>query len=195
MSPEIISVFFKEKSPIFFSVILISSSVLLFGPESLLKSLGGQQIVEQNRTAIGAAFLFSLAFISVFCSSFVFKKIARKLKSNSNRIAIDKLRTEYMNELTAEEILYLLPFWAGINTLYFILEDGVRGGLEAKDIIYRASNTGSRIDGFAYNIQPWALKFLREHPEVYEKYVGKIETEEDMMVLYKDGKPWERKLW
>ena len=195
MSTELISAFLKEKSPAFFSVIVMCSATLLFGPRKLIDTLGLEPFIEEYRTLIGAAFLFSFAFIIVLLLSWLFKKIIRFFTSKSNYKKSEKLRAEYMENLTREEVLYLLPFWGGLNTLVFPMDDGVRGGLDAKGIIYRASNTGSVLTGFAYNIQPWALEFLKKHPETYEKHVGKIETPEDFEALYKNGKPWERRLW
>ncbi|ADO68716.1 uncharacterized protein STAUR_0912 [Stigmatella aurantiaca DW4/3-1] len=52
------------------------------------------------------------------------------------------------------------------KTQYFQLTDGVAGGLEARQIINRAAKMFDMIDGMAFNIQPWALRELKEHPEL-----------------------------
>lgn len=120
---------------------------------------------------------------------FVFQKILTSFHRSSN----DKKRREYIDNLTELEILYLLPYVVGETTITFSMMDGVRGGLEAKDIIYRAANVGSKIEGFAYNIQPWALDYLRRHPETYERHVGKVTNWDDLKRIYKNGFPWEKR--
>jgi len=54
--------------------------------------------------------------------------------------------------------------------------DGRKAALESKHIIYLASQTGTILDGFPYNLQPYALDFLNKN-----LYEGNIEIKGNRM--------------
>ena len=195
MSPEIFLTAIKEKSPAFFSVVLISSAVLLFAPNSFISCLGLSGFVLKYKSEIGFSFLFAASFLIIAITIFLIRKALSWIKVKSTRKKNNLLREKYMENLTKDEVLYLLPYLFGVNTLKFQMEDGVRGGLKAKEIIYRASNVGSMIDGISYNINPWALEYLKNNSSVYEKYFGEIKNQQDFDAIYQSGKPWVRKRW
>ena len=193
--PDFFTTFIKEKSPAFFAVVALFSGCLLYLPQTTKVRLGLDGFILEHNSWIGAAFLFST--VSVLVSFFVFlsklvRKSYRKRERNKN---VELTQKSYMEKLTYTEILYLIPFLTGVNSINFRQQDGTRGGLEAKDIIYRSSNMGNVLTGFAYNIQPWALDYLNNNPELYERHVGKLETPDDVKRLYRDGRPWESRPW
>lgn len=47
-----------------------------------------------------------------------------------------------------------------------LMEDGIKGSLEAKGILYRASNMGDLVDGWAYNINLGRVEHLQSNPGV-----------------------------
>lgn len=93
-----------------------------------------------------------------------------------------KEKQQLLHNLTPEEKGYLAPFIIGNqNTVYVGMEDGIMAGLQVKGITYLAANIGSWLDGFAFNLQPWAREYLKEHPELLEGYVGQPMTPEQKL--------------
>ena len=74
-----------------------------------------------------------------------------------------------MAALTADEKQMLRPYiFAGENTVYESIYDGVANGLVAKRILYRASNLsvpGTPGVLFPFNLQPQARIELTKHPD------------------------------
>lgn len=86
-----------------------------------------------------------------------------------------KVRHQSLHELTPDEKSYLAAYVLDdVNTQYMQIDDGIAGGLNAKGIIYRASNVGDMLRGWAYNIQPWAKDYLREHPHLLDGASGNV---------------------
>lgn len=54
--------FIKEKSPVFFLVAAVTSTILLFSPQRLIANIGATQFVEKYREFIGFVFIFSIVF-------------------------------------------------------------------------------------------------------------------------------------
>jgi len=72
-----------------------------------------------------------------------------------------------LKDLTKEEKKLLRDYiFKDTRTQYLRDEDGVVKGLEYEKIIYPATNVGSILEGFAYNIQQWAWEYLKRHPEL-----------------------------
>jgi len=189
------STFIKEKSPAFFAVSAIFSGSLMYLPEKTIAHLGLNQFIEENTVWIGAAFLFSIAYLVVSAVVFLGKYLKKSLAVRSRKKFSKLEQKRYMANLTFEEVLYLVPFLIGRNSLYLKQEDGVRGGLEAKEILYRSATVGSMVSGFAYNIQPWALDYMKENPDTYVRHVGVLDSEDAVKALYNDGYPWEAIGW
>ena len=74
-----------------------------------------------------------------------------------------KRRLHYLN-LDEKRLLrsYIVE---NTHTQYLSLASGVVHALESEFIIYQAANMG-RLHTFAYNIHPWAWRYLRKHPEL-----------------------------
>jgi hypothetical protein len=190
--PDFLTSFFKEKSPAFFAVSALFSGFLLFLPEDSLQRLGLDTFINENKNWLGAAFLFSICFLAVWAVQKAYKFIQGKLRNKWANEAWKKEHHGYIDRLTEMEMQYIILFLGGIAKLTFREEDGIRGSLVAKGIIYRSANVGNMIDGFDYNIQPWALDCLRENPKEYEKYFGPINTPEDYERIFNGKFPWKR---
>lgn len=81
--------------------------------------------------------------------------------------SLDKRRAKWLTSLTPDERGRLLPYIRDQRaSVRFPIEDGVVGGLVGKGILFRASNVGHAISGFAFNVQPWAREELERHPEL-----------------------------
>lgn len=77
-----------------------------------------------------------------------------------------------LSELTGEEKEFLRGYiLGGENTIYASIYDGIPNGLQAKDIVYRASSLsvpGAPGHKFPYNLQPYVRQILRRSPELLD---------------------------
>lgn len=113
--------------------------------------------------AIGAYYVLNLL-------GWIKKRIWAKFH-NWKKVGID-----YMKKYMSQDEMWLLieTFYNDKNAKFgssgFIdCMDGRKAALESKHIIYLASRTGSIIDGFPYNLQPYALEFLNKN--LYEENI------------------------
>ena len=159
-----------RKIPVAFLMAIVSVlGLILFLPEEIAKTLAVDQFREKYRIYIGPTFLLAV--------SFVVARLVMFLKRG--RMARRKIeaRQKALHQLTPEEKGYLVPYIDGQhNTINVGIDDGIMRGLEAKKITYRASNMGSLLDGFAFNLQPWARDYLEQNPYLLEGYAGRPMT-------------------
>lgn len=143
----------------------IASGLVLFSPDSLTESLGMTAIRTEHKAEIGGAFLLSIAYLSATLIIWLKDVIAKAWKSRKSRLVCE----QRLRELTPDEKAYLAPYvLEHANTRYFEPEDGVAGGLSAKNMIYRSSNVFNIMQGVPHNIQPWCRDYLTAHPELLE---------------------------
>ena len=154
-----------KASPVLLLGISIACGTVLFIPEDLASKLAITEFRQQYRAYIGGTFILSS---SIVLAQFAWLFIQSLKYKYDHRISLSNKRKR-LYYLTPDEKAYLVPYvFCDENTQYFLLEDGISGGLEAKGIIYRASNIGNMLDGFAYNIQPWAKHYLKNNPHLLE---------------------------
>nr|WP_010130628.1 superinfection exclusion B family protein [Microbulbifer agarilyticus] len=168
----------KQTSPTIFSGLVVATGIVLFSTSDLIDEIGLMDFREQNKAYIGACFILSLSILASQASSKVFqifKSIILKRKKRKNKAQVLERRKRGLAHLTPDEKAYLAPYiFDQKTTQYFLLEDGVKGSLEAKAIIYRASNVGDMVDGWAYNIQPWAKDHLENNPQLLDGYTREV---------------------
>jgi len=160
----------KQASPALLLGLALASGLVLFSPEAFVSALGLDVFRQTNKPYIGSTFVISIALL---LSHFAFRiadiiktKIAA-IQTRKRAAEADAARQQKLHELTPDEKAYLIPYvQRDENTQYFLIEDGVAGGLVAKKIIYQSSQIGSIVDGWAFNIQPWAKNYLKSHPEL-----------------------------
>lgn len=154
----------KQAGPVVLIGIAIATGTGLFSPDWVIIKLGLLQLRDQHRAYVGLAFVLSgallLAQVTGAGAQMVRRAYRRRRVQSSDR--------ELLHGLTPDEKAYLLPFVVGENTLYFRVQDGVAGGLVAKQILYRSSTVGSIVSGFAHNLQPWAREYLEKNPQLLE---------------------------
>jgi len=144
-----------------FAALAVAAGVLLFGPATLIAALGVTEFLASYRMWVGVVFLVALLIVLARFFERAGRRIARWWRTRRSL----KRWKERLENLSPAEATVLAGYIHGkTRTLYFLPTDGVIGGLEAEHIIFRASNMGDMINGFAYNIQPWALKHLKKHP-------------------------------
>ena len=160
----------KQLTPALLIGVAITCGGALFMPPQFLEQLGLTALVKEHRTYIGSALLISLALLlaHLLVGVWTLAKLAYTKRQDKRKSAeLKKVKLDMLSKLTAEEKGYLVPYIIeGQNTQYFSMEDGVVGGLTAKNILYRASNISARWTTFAFNMQPWAREHLEQNPQL-----------------------------
>ncbi|MGC6093466.1 super-infection exclusion protein B [Citrobacter portucalensis] len=160
---------FRKIPTVFLIAITCVLGLILFLPETLASKVAVDGFRREYRIYIGPVFLLAISFL--VAKTFLFFNDIYAYKQ------IQKSRIAWLGKLTSEEKGYLAPYiFNGLNTQQCGPEDGVMGGLVAKGITYRSSNIGSLVDGFAYNLQPWAREHLEKNHHLLDGASGRAMT-------------------
>ncbi len=155
----------RQTGPLVFLAVALASGIIIFAPIDFATTLGLIEFRNEYRSVLGATFLLSSALVVVNALYKIGMWVGKRARWHRNAKALNK----HLEDLTAEERGYLVPYVLGdVTTQHFLIEDGIAGGLVAKNIIYRSSNVFGILQGPAYNMQPWAKARLRDHPELLE---------------------------
>lgn len=155
----------RQATPPILIGIAVAAALLLFMNEEYVTKFGLQEFRDKNRSYIGAALIGSVSILASQLVWWLRLHIWIWFQGKQSQ----RQREKWLHALTPDEKAYLLPYIANSeNTQYFAIEDGVAQGLKEKGIIYMASTVGSILDGFAYNLQPWAREALENDPELLE---------------------------
>jgi len=164
----------KQTSPTVFLGLAFSCGLILFGNVDLLENLGLLEFRNSNKGYIGTVFVGSASLVVAQsiaqCGKFILSVF--KQQRERKKIELDLKNSQKMlHELTPDEKAYLVGYiFQDKGTQYFLIEDGIAQGLAAKQIIYRASQIGNMVDGWAFNIQPWARDYLRANKNLLEGF-------------------------
>lgn len=158
---------YVRKVPLAFVIAVLSSlSLILFAPDQYAKILSIDTFRDQYRVFLGPAFILFFAFTIAK----IYTAFADAYAQRSNV----KTRRKTLHSLTPEEKGYLVQYiHKRANSIYVGMDDGIMAGLQRKGITYRAANMGSLVDGFAFNLQPWAREYLESNPNLLDGHVGK----------------------
>jgi hypothetical protein len=150
----------RKAGPSIYLAALIASALLLFLPDFVLATIGLAQFLDTYRMYVGVIFIASASLIAVWIISSAGAPLLDKLETwRLNRQGLKTLR-----ELTDDEKKFLRPYiQSGQNTQYAQLADGIARGLQAKGIIYRASQISIPGGDFPFNLQPYMRRLLKEH--------------------------------
>ena len=133
---------------------------LLFASMGFLKFLGVFEFAQNNRPMLGLALVVTVALfaVSVSADALVFAKGRWRKRKFYRRV------TDRLNCLTEDE-KQILRFYIAKQTRANVLryDDGVVQGLVSDGIIYRSASLGNMLEGFAHNINDFALDYLHEH--------------------------------
>lgn len=141
------------------TLVLLVTLASLFFPHQVAASLGIEGLRNQFRPWLGVAALVSAAGLMIFFGS--------GLEARWNLRKETKKAYAQLRNLTGEEKVLLAPYLAEqTNTQYFDIRDGIATGLQSRGILYRPTNLGNLLRGFAFNLQPWARSELEKHPEL-----------------------------
>lgn len=155
-----------RKIPVTFLVVILTVlGLILFLPEECARFFEVDEFRNDYNVFLGLTFLltvsFSIARIFLFFIQWCSKRNALKIKQ------------ELLRKLTPEEKGYLIPYIKEQKiSVYARLEDGVMSSLEKKNITYRATKIGNGLNGFAFNLQSWARKYLEEDSNLLDGHVG-----------------------
>lgn len=154
--------------PRYFLGIALASSILLFGPPSMLVSLGMSDFVEQYRTWIGFAFLLSTVMSVVPLGGKLVAAITGWVQASTDA----KYRAKVLRSLTLQERMVLAGYVVrNTNSVRAPLSDGVVQGLVHRQVLYRSTNLSDEWQNFAFNLHPWAQQLLERQPEILEPEV------------------------
>ena len=150
--------------------IAIATTLIIFLPDAIANSLGILEFRETNKGVIGWAFLLTYSYLIAH----VFWQVKDIIRNKFiKHFATKKYQTK-LHDLTSAEKGLLSEFMSGENTLYMPMEDGVIGGLQAKEIVFQSSNVFDITEGIPYNLQTWARQYLNENPELLNGAVKRI---------------------
>jgi hypothetical protein len=169
-----ISTFLKSLQSKMALPMAIGSGFFVFASDSLLATVGVLLIKTEYGIYLGIVFIFSMAVIT---SSFVLTLKVRAIalikyihrKINQGRLLQE--RQALLSKLHPDEKGYIVLFITkGKLVLPLRNEDGIRGTLLAKDLIYVASNHGHLLTGLEYGLSPWVRKLVEENSDLLEGY-------------------------
>lgn len=167
----------KLKLKELFAIIFIAALIITFVPNEWAQKMKIDTFRNTYQTYISLCIIAIGAYYVLLLLGWIKKSIWAKFH-NWKRVGID-----YMKKYMSPDEMWLLieTFYNDKNERFgssgFInCMDGRKAALENKHIIYLASRTGNIIDGFSYNLQPYALEFLNKN-----LYEGNIVINGDRM--------------
>ena len=161
--------YFRKIPSAFLVAIVTVLGLILFLPDDYAQIVAVDGFRNEYRVYLGPAFLLTLSFSAAKIFTFL-------MQGYMQRKALKK-KQKSLHKLTPEEKGYLVPYIEGQqNSVYVGMDDGIMSGLRAKGITYLAANVGSLIDGFAFNLQPWAREYLENNPHLLDGYAGQPMT-------------------
>ncbi|WP_217522020.1 super-infection exclusion protein B [Vibrio metschnikovii] len=153
---------FIKRSPLNYSIsTLLVVACIYFLPSSFLVGTRlGEFISEYNN------YLLIVLILSVIvCSAEIIERINKYFKKRRE----ESKRLKVLCLLNKQEKLIIKQYINNDSaTLYRSYSDGVIGGLCKKNILFRASDMADPFGNFAFNIEPWVLKYYEEHPHLSE---------------------------
>lgn len=158
--------YFRKIPAVFLVAIVTVLALILYLPDNHAKTLAVETFRVKYRVYLGPAFLLTLSFCAARVFSFCMTGYNQKKSLKSMQ--------QLLHKWTPEEKGYLAPYiQGGLNSINVGMDDGIMSGLQSKGITYRASNMGNLLDGFAFNLQPWAREYLEKNPEILKGAVGR----------------------
>ena len=151
----------KPKPSHLFACVLVTA-LLLFGPDTLLGYLSLQPLVQLYRPWLGVGLLLCAALLVSQGLAWVFTNPASAV---NDWWMVWRLQGRLRDLSPPEKEVLRKYVDQQTTTLTFPLNDGVISDLVGKGILRQASNVSYSFS-FAYNLQPWAWRYLRRNPHV-----------------------------
>ena len=161
--------YFRKIPAAFLVAVLTVLCLVLFLPNEYAEILAVDTFRSEYRVFIGPAFLLVLAF--GVARIFIWFSEAYRQKKHL------KERNKLLHNLTPEEKGYLVSYIQNEqNSIYVGMDDGIMAGLRQKGVTYLAANMGDLLNGFAFNLQPWAREYLQNNLHLLDGYAGEPMT-------------------
>lgn len=154
----------KLKLKELFAIVFIAALIITLIPNEWARKMKidtfrdtYQTYISLSMIAIGAYYLLCVV---VWIRNYIWRKF-----HNGKKMALDYMK-KYMSP---DEMLLLVDTFYDNNNKRFCssgkidYSDGRKAPLESKHIIYLASRMGNILEGFSYNLQPYALEFLNKN--------------------------------
>ncbi|ASM49935.1 hypothetical protein PESP_a1884 [Pseudoalteromonas espejiana DSM 9414] len=144
-------------------IIFVICSILLFDKGIIISKLGLEKPKELFQPYLGLVWLFALALLLAEVFVPTYRKCIKKYKQRKYL----KHCKSHLHHLTKVEKKVLCEFIENdTKSIDAPLSDGVIQELATNNIIRLVATVSVHNDYFAYNIQPWAWKYLHEHPQL-----------------------------
>jgi hypothetical protein len=149
-------------SPRYLLPISLFTGFVLFAPQEMLDRFGLVRLLSDYRPYFGLVFLLSTTLLLSAALAAVYSWFKKRRRQRARL----KYMRQRLHHLAEPEKVILRGFvYNGTRSQYLDMADGTIGGLEVEGIIFRSSNVGN-INSWAYNIQPWAWRYLTSHPDL-----------------------------
>lgn len=145
------------------AVLFIAGIIITYMPQDYAMKFSIVEFRETYQTYISVGLIIIAAFYIFSFITWVSEKIFFKFH-NPEKIGKNYLK----NVMSADEMGFLVEKLYDResnvfrNTAYIDMSDGRGAGLTSKHVIYLSTNI-SNWNSFAYNLQPWAYKFLNKN--------------------------------
>lgn len=166
---------FLKLAPRYLLAVALFSGLLLFLPEGTLERMRLLQFAEDHSHWLGVAFLLS----AIVWGIDIFIRTCSLVVGFHGRHQARVLTIQRLHALTEDEKQILRYYIAqGTRSNKLRIDNGVVNGLVAAGIIYRASDMGSMLQGFAHNITDIAWNYLHKHPRLLEGRTNTYKTDD-----------------
>lgn len=155
-----------KQPPRVVAAIAIACCIILFSPPKVQDAVHVTPILNTIGPYIGIVFILACTLLITSLIAFLYSLSKEKIL----HFRIKRFRERSLSTLTPDE-KNILRYYIVKNTKTqrLPLESGVVAGLEANRIIARATTISDCGTNFAYNIQPWAWTYLRDHKNLIEE--------------------------
>lgn len=154
----------KLKLKEIFAIVFIATLVITFVPNEWAQKMKIDTFRNTYRTYISLC-MIAIGAYYILCIVGWIKNFIWRKTHNWKKMAI-----KYMKEnMSPDEMCLLVETFYDVRNNRFSssgkidYSDGRKAPLESKKIIYLASTMGNLLDGFAYNLQPYALEYLNKN--------------------------------
>jgi len=161
-------------APRYLAALALIAGVLIFLPVSWLEVLGLKAFSIEHRSWLGLVLLVSLGICAVSAAIRVIEAVGGAF----HRRGVRRFVAEKLNRLTEGEKQILRFYFAkGTRSNTLRVDDGEVRELVACRILYRASEIGNLLEGFAHNISDFAWDYIHAHPEVLQGSTNTYRTD------------------
>lgn len=152
-------------SPKYWLAIALVATSLVVLPDVVTDTLGVTQFVDAFRMWIGFICILSYGLLLTH-GLYASKDIIRKWWQQRRLLQLGR---ESLRTLSPPEKIMLADYVISqTKCMKQAYQDGIVQELQRANILYQASNLGNLMEGFAFNLQPWAWEELQSHPEILE---------------------------